>query len=85
MKTDVEGTVAQVGEIGYKFVEAAGYSNGQFYGMSPEDFKELCEENGLQFLGSHTGQDVPDSGKVGQPWHGGMKPYRLMPMPVWNG
>jgi sugar phosphate isomerase/epimerase len=61
MKEDVEGTVAQVGEIGYKFVEAAGYGNGQFYGMSPEDFKELCETNGMEFLGSHTGQDVPDS------------------------
>lgn len=61
MKEDVEGTVAQVGEIGYKFVEAAGYGDGQFYGMSPQAFKELCESNGLKFLGSHTGQDVPDS------------------------
>lgn len=61
MKEDVEGTVAQVGEIGYKFVEAAGYGNGQFYGLSPHAFKELCESNGLEFLGSHTGQDVPDA------------------------
>ena len=61
MKQDVEGTISQVGEMGYKFVEAAGYGNGQFYGKSPEDFKELCESNGLQFLGSHTGQNVPDS------------------------
>jgi sugar phosphate isomerase/epimerase len=61
MKKDVEGTVARVGEMGYNFVEAAGYSNGQFYGMSPEAFKELCESNGLQFLGSHTGPHLPDS------------------------
>jgi sugar phosphate isomerase/epimerase len=61
MKTDVPGTVAKVGEMGYKFVETAGYSDGKFYGMSPADFKTLCETNGLQFLGSHTGQDVPDS------------------------
>jgi sugar phosphate isomerase/epimerase len=61
MKKDVQSTVAQVGEIGYKFVEAAGYGNGQFYGMSPDAFRQLCETNGLQFLGSHTGQDVPDS------------------------
>ena len=61
MKQDVEGTVARVGEIGYKFVEAAGYDNGQFYGLSPKDFKELCETHNMQFLGSHTGQDVPDS------------------------
>jgi sugar phosphate isomerase/epimerase len=61
MNTDVEGTVAQVGEMGYKFVEAAGYADGKFYGMEPVAFKELCETNGMQFLGSHTGQDVPDS------------------------
>ncbi|QGY48058.1 TIM barrel protein [Maribellus comscasis] len=61
MNSDVEGTVARVGEIGYKFVEAAGYGEGKFYGMEPVAFKELCETNGLQFLGSHTGQDVPDS------------------------
>ncbi len=61
MKQDVEGTISQVGEIGYKFVEAAGYSNGQFYGKSPEEFKQICESNGLQFLGSHAGQNAPDS------------------------
>lgn len=61
MKKDVPGTVAKVGEMGYKFVEAAGYAEGKFYGMSLADFKELCETSGLQFLGSHTGQDVPDS------------------------
>lgn len=61
MKKDATGTVAKVGEMGYKFVETAGYGNGQFYGMEPQAFKELCETNGLQFLGSHTGQDVPDS------------------------
>ena len=61
MKQDVEGTVAKVGEMGYKFVETAGYNNGQFYGMDPVAFKELCEANGLQFLGSHLGRPVPDS------------------------
>lgn len=61
MKKDVKTTVAKVSEMGYKFVEAAGYSDGKFYGMSPAEFKELCETNGLQLLGSHSGQDVPDS------------------------
>jgi len=61
IKNDVPGTVAKVGEMGYKFVEAAGYRDGMFYGMSPADFKALCEANGLQFMGSHTGRDVPDS------------------------
>jgi sugar phosphate isomerase/epimerase len=59
MNEDAKATVAKVGEMGYKFVEAAGYGDGKFYGMSPAEFKEVCETNGMQFLGSHTGQDVP--------------------------
>ncbi len=59
MKKDPKATVAKVGAMGYKFVEAAGYSDGKFYGMSPEEFKKLCEDSGLQFLGSHTGQNLP--------------------------
>ena len=61
--TDLPGTVKAVGEIGYGFVEAAGYGDGKVYGTDPVEFKNLCEESGLQFLGSHTGQDVPDEGK----------------------
>lgn len=61
MNEDAKATVAKVGEMGYKFVEAAGYSDGKFYGMSPTEFKELCEVNGLDFLGSHTGRHLPDS------------------------
>ena len=61
MKEDPEATVTKVGEMGYKFVETAGYSDGNFYGIEPTEFTELCETNGMKFLGSHTGQDVPDS------------------------
>lgn len=59
MNKDPKATVAEVGKIGYKFVETAGYGNGKFYGMDPIEFKTLCEDNGLQFLGSHTGQNLP--------------------------
>lgn len=59
MKQDVPGTLAAVGQMGYKFVETAGYGDGKIYGMDAVEFKNLCEENGLQFLGAHTGQDVP--------------------------
>ena len=59
MKSDPRGTVTKVGEMGYKFVETAGYNDGKFYGMTPMEFKELCEVSGMKFLGSHTGQNVP--------------------------
>lgn len=59
MTKDPKGTVEKVGEMGYSFVETAGYKDGKFYGMEPLEFKKLCEDNGLQFLGSHTGQNLP--------------------------
>jgi len=61
MKKAPEETVAKVGEIGYSFVEAAGYSDGKFYGMEPADFTALVEKSNMDFLSSHTGQDLPDS------------------------
>jgi len=60
MDSDPKGTVAKVGAMGYDFVETAGYSDGKFYGMDPLEFKKLCEDNGLKFLGSHTSHNVPN-------------------------
>jgi sugar phosphate isomerase/epimerase len=61
MRDDPNATVVKVGEMGYTIVEAAGYGDGKFYGMDPLDFKKLCNDNGLEFLASHTGRPVPDS------------------------
>lgn len=58
---DVPGAIAKVSDMGYTFVEPAGYSNGKFYGMEPAAFKALLEKNHLPMLSSHTGQAVPDS------------------------
>ena len=60
MADDPVATIQKVGEIGYDFVEAAGYADGKFYGMDPLEFKRVLNENGLEFLSSHTGQDLPD-------------------------
>lgn len=61
MKQAPQETVKKVGEMGYTFVEAAGYADGLFYGMSPADFKALVEASGMKFTSSHTGHDLPDS------------------------
>ncbi|WP_289048450.1 sugar phosphate isomerase/epimerase family protein [Carboxylicivirga marina] len=71
MKADAEGTIMKLGEIGYSFVEAAGYGDGKFYGMEPLAFKKLLNDNGLQFTASHCGQALPDEAnweKVMQWW-----------------
>ena len=62
IRTDLPGVIRKVGEMGYTYVEAAGYRDGKFYGLEPVEFKNLCEENGLAFLGSHTGRDLPEEG-----------------------
>lgn len=62
MKEDPVGTVQKVGAMGYDYVESAGYNDGLIYGMDPENFKELVEENGMLYLGAHSGQSIPDSG-----------------------
>lgn len=59
MNDDPEGTLKALGEMGYRFVEAAGYSDGKFYGMEPRTFRQLVEDNGMIFLSSHTGLDLP--------------------------
>jgi len=45
----------EVADIGYKYIEAAGYANGKFYGMEPAAFKSYLAEVGLTPLSSHHG------------------------------
>lgn len=63
MKEDASGTIQKLGEMGYTFVEPAGYGDGKFYDMEPAEFKKLVEDNGMRVLSSHTGQALPDSAK----------------------
>ncbi len=56
IKRDVPGAIAKVAGMGYKFVEPAGYADGKFYGMTPAEFRALCEKNGMTVLSSHTGR-----------------------------
>jgi sugar phosphate isomerase/epimerase len=61
MKTSPVKTIEEVGKIGYAFVETAGYLKGRLYGMSPVEFKNIVEKNGMTVLSAHTGMPVPDS------------------------
>lgn len=53
MKTNPEQTLAAISNMGYAYVELAGYENGKFYGMSPLAFKSLLEKYNLQAVSSH--------------------------------
>lgn len=58
---DIPGAIEKVANMGYTFVETAGYGDGKFYAMDPAAFKSLCDKNGLRVLSSHTSRDLPDS------------------------
>jgi len=61
IRKDVPEAIKKVAEMGYTFVEPAGYADGKFYGMDPVSFKDLCAINGMSVLSSHTSQPLPDS------------------------
>ncbi|NAS12224.1 sugar phosphate isomerase/epimerase family protein [Poritiphilus flavus] len=55
MGTEAKETLKAVVAAGYKNIEAAGYSDGKFYGMSPSDFKSYLSEIGLNPVSTHQG------------------------------
>ena len=50
-----------VKDLGYAYVEAAGYKEGKFYGMSPTEFKGYLDEVGLVGLSTHMAGTNPDN------------------------
>jgi sugar phosphate isomerase/epimerase len=58
LKEDLKGTLKQIAEIGYKWIELADYNNGKFYGKYPADFRKLIEGLGMEIISSHAGIEV---------------------------
>jgi len=54
MAADPAGSLKKVAEIGYKFLEPAGYAGGKFYGYGPVEFKKLVNDLGMEVISSHT-------------------------------
>ena len=48
--TDLAGALKAVADLGYSFVEFAG-----FFGHNAEDVKKMLDDNGLTVSGTHTG------------------------------
>ncbi len=49
MASDMGGTLKRIAEIGYKYVETAG-----FFDRSPEEFRAMIDKYGLKVSGTHT-------------------------------
>ena len=56
MKTDFDGTIAKVAQIGYKEVEFAGY-----FGHTPQQVRAVCDKNGLAPVSTHVQYDELDA------------------------
>jgi len=55
---NINDIIVKVGKMGYKYVEAANYSDGKFYGLTPEEFKTKLAAAGMFALSSHTGRSL---------------------------
>ena len=54
MAKDPKAALAKVAGLGYNSVEGATYTGDEkFYGMSPEEFKQVLKDNGLVMYSSH--------------------------------
>jgi sugar phosphate isomerase/epimerase len=64
MATNSRATLQAVADAGYKNIEAAGYSDGKFYDMSPAEFKKVLKELGLKPISTHQGAVTLDNADV---------------------
>jgi len=55
MGEDAKATLQKVADAGYAYIEAAGYADGKFYGMDPQDFKSYLKSLGLTPVSTHMG------------------------------
>ena len=53
MQTNPKGVLKKVAEMGYAYIEAAGYQDGLYYGMSPANFKSFLDSIGLKGVSTH--------------------------------
>ncbi len=53
MDKDPASSLAAAAAVGYDWVEAAGYSDGKFYGLKPKEFGKLVKKSGMVLLSTH--------------------------------
>ncbi len=53
MRKDPSGTLKQLSDMGYNYVEHANYHDRKFYGYAPADFKKLLSDFGMEMPSGH--------------------------------
>lgn len=64
MGVDAKATLTSVAKIGYQNLEAAGYKDGKYYNMAPEDFKKYLKELHLKPISTHQSDITIDNADV---------------------
>jgi len=64
MAKDAKATLKTVAETGYQNIEAAGYADGKYYDMSPEDFKAYLKGLNLNPISTHQSSVTLDNADV---------------------
>ena len=54
MKLDPLGTLKQLANMGYRYVEHADYKERKFYGFPAKEFKKILGDLGMKMLSGHT-------------------------------
>ncbi|HWJ90286.1 MAG TPA: sugar phosphate isomerase/epimerase [Flavisolibacter sp.] len=55
MISDPKGTLDKLAAIGYKELESAGSSKGNFYGFKPKEFAAMVKRAGMHWRSAHVG------------------------------
>lgn len=64
MQQDAKATLEAVADAGYQNIEAAGYKDGMFYRMSPQEFKTVLEDLNLNPISTHQGSVTMENADV---------------------
>ena len=60
MERDPLGSLKRVSDLGFRYLELAGYTDGLFYGYVPAEFRKIVNDLGMEIISSHAMIDASD-------------------------
>nr|NQU89508.1 sugar phosphate isomerase/epimerase [Bacteroidota bacterium] len=76
---DFIGTLQKIRKAGYNMVEAAGYSDGKFYGYSPAEYRRITIDMGFFPKSSHSSVTVENAAQVAEDTSNAGASYLVLP------
>ncbi len=60
IERDPLGSLKRVSDLGFRYLELAGYTDGLFYGYVPAEFRKIVNDLGMEIISSHAMIDASD-------------------------